>query len=82
MQTYADKDAYMNLTYEQSSNPSSVRDCLLNIQVKAFTAKIVQSSNPQVIIIDSEIAEATENALQLQADLILARRAFDLPIAS
>jgi hypothetical protein len=58
MQTHAEKDAYMDLTSEQSFNLCSVRGRLLknDIQVKAFPAKIVQGSNPQVNIIDSEIA--------------------------
>jgi DNA-binding transcriptional ArsR family regulator len=77
IQTYADY-AFMDITPEQSVHISKMRDFFLNTQLKAFPTKIVIGSNPQVNIVDSEITEVMELAEQLQTDLKLARKAFNL----
>lgn len=80
IQAYAKNNTYMNITSEHSTSLNKIRDSLLSIELKAFPSKIVIGSNPQVNIIDSEITEAMEPSIQLQADLKSARRAFNLPI--
>ena len=78
-QTYAKNNTYMNITYERSIYLNKIRDRLLSIHLKAFPARIVMGSNPEVNIIDSQITEAMEISIQLQEDLNSARRAFNLP---
>lgn len=79
IQTYTGNNTYIDITSEQSTYLNTVQDYLLNIQQKAFPSKVVIGSNPQVNIIDQEITEAMEIAIQLQVDLRFARKAFNLP---
>ena len=79
IQTYAGNNTYMDITNGQSTYLNKVENYLLNIQQKAFPSKVVIGSNPQVDIIDQEITEAMETAIQLQVDLKFVRQAFNLP---
>lgn len=79
IQTYGGNNTYIDITNEQSTYLNKVKNYLLNIQQKAFPSKVVIGSNPQVNIIDQEITEAMENAIQLQVELKFARQAFNLP---
>ncbi len=78
-QTYAKNNTYMEITSEQSTYLNKIGNSLLSIQVKVIPSTIVIGSNPQVNIIDSEITEAVETSILLQASLKSARRAFNLP---
>ncbi|MBS7652895.1 winged helix-turn-helix transcriptional regulator [Candidatus Bathyarchaeota archaeon] len=73
-------DPCMNITYGQLLYLEKIRDDLIYIERKAFPAKIVIGSNPQVDITDSEITEAMEASLRLKKDVESARIAFNLPI--
>jgi len=79
IQTYAGNNTYIDITNGQSTYLNKVENYLLNIQQKAFPSKVVIGSNPQVDIIDQEITEAMETAIQLQVDLKFVRQAFNLP---
>lgn len=79
IQTYAGNNTYIDMTNGQSTYLNKVEIYLLNIQQKAFPSRVVIGSNPQVDIIDQEITEAMETAIQLQVDLKFARQAFNLP---
>jgi len=79
IQTYARNNTYIDITNERSTYLNKVENYLLNIQQKAFPSKVIIGSNPQVNIIDREITEAMETAIQLQVDLKFARKAFNLP---
>lgn len=70
--------AYRRATSEQLTHLGKIRDRLLNMRLKAFPAKITIGSNPEVNIIDSEITEAMETSVQLEADLNSARKVFNL----
>ena len=78
VQTYCKGNEYMDITYEHSTRLSRIGDHLLNIKLKAFPGSIIIGSNPRVDIMDSEISEAMETSVQLQAELNLARRDFNL----
>ena len=79
IQTYAGNNTYIDMTNGQSTYLNKVEIYLLNIQQKAFPSRVVIGSNPQVDIIDQEITEAMETAIQLQVDLKFVRQAFNLP---
>lgn len=77
-QIYAGNSTHMNITDGQLSYLGNINNLLLNIQSKAFPAKIVLGSDPKVIIGDSDITEAMENSIRLQTELMLARQAFNI----
>ena len=77
-QMYAKNSGYMGITHEHSTHLNTIRDHLLKTELKAFPAKIVIGSNPEVNITDSDIAKAMDTSIRLQVDLDFARRAFKL----
>jgi hypothetical protein len=79
IQTYAINRTYINVTNDQSVHLNNFKNYLFNIYKKSFPDKITIGPNPQININDPELTGAMETAIHLQADLVLARKAFALP---
>ena len=66
-QMYAKNSGYMDITHEHSAHLNTIRDHLLKTELKAFAAKIIIGSNPEVNIADSDIAEAMDTSIDRSA---------------